>query len=290
MRTLPHDDMIRQSPHVEILDYEKATSIIESSDKFSIGYCSCRHEKQHVNEKKCDVPIESCTGFGYAADYLIRNNLAREISKSEMLEHLARSKEMGLVLNADNVQKNVTYICHCCGCCCNILLGISKYGYDNVVITSNYLARSDEQDCIGCGKCAKACPINAIEMQPLNPPIGKKKKQAKVDTSICIGCGVCALSCKKEALSLVKREQRALHPETTFHRVILQCLERGTLQNQMFDNPRSITQSFMRGIIGAFFKLEPVKKTLMSDTLRSSFLKAMETGVKMQGKGWLTKM
>lgn len=287
MRTVPHDDMIRQAPHVEVLDYERASWIIESNDKFSIGLCSCRHEKHHLEEKKCEVPLETCTGFGYAADYMIRNKLAREASKSEMLENLARSKEMGLVLNADNVQQNVTYMCHCCGCCCNVLLGINKYGYDNIVITSNYIARPDDNGCIGCGKCARACPINAIEMVPLTPP---KKKQAVVDASICIGCGVCALKCKKDAMSLVEREQRALHPETTFQRVVLQCLDRGTLQNQIFDNPESVTQSLMRGVVGAFLKSSPVKRALLSDTLRSTFLRAMETGVKAQGKGWMTTM
>jgi Na+-translocating ferredoxin:NAD+ oxidoreductase RNF subunit RnfB len=289
MRTVPHDEVIRQSPHVEVLDYEKATSIIESHNKFSIGLCSCRHEKHHLNEKRCDVPLETCSSFGYAADYMIRNDLAKEVSKSEMLDQLARSKEMGLVLNADNVQKNVTYICHCCGCCCNVLLGISKYGYDNVVVTSNYIAQPDEQACIGCGKCAEACPINAIEMVPL-ASYEKKKKIAVVDSSICIGCGVCGLKCKNESMSLVARKQRVLHPETTFQRVILQCLDRGTLQNQIFDNPGSITQAAMRGIVGAFLMLTPVKKALMSDMLRSSFLKAMETGVKLQGKGWQTSM
>ena len=289
MRTVPHDEVIRQSPHVEVLDYEKATSIIESHNKFSIGLCSCRHEKHHLNEKRCDVPLETCSSFGYAADYMIRNDLAKEVSKSEMLDQLARSKEMGLVLNADNVQKNVTYICHCCGCCCNVLLGISKYGYDNVVVTSNYIAQPDEQACIGCGKCAEACPINAIEMVPLASN-EKKKKIAVVDSSICIGCGVCGLKCKNESMSLVARKQRVLHPETTFQRVILQCLDRGTLQNQIFDNPGSITQAAMRGIVGAFLMLTPVKKALMSDMLRSSFLKAMETGVKLQGKGWQTSM
>ncbi|HAR49979.1 MAG TPA: 4Fe-4S ferredoxin, partial [Smithella sp.] len=96
--------------------------------KFSIGLCSCRHEKHHVDEKKCDIPLDTCTSFGYGADYLIRNKMAKEVSKSEMLDHFARSREMGLVFCADNVQKNITFICHCCGCCCNILLGISKFG------------------------------------------------------------------------------------------------------------------------------------------------------------------
>jgi ferredoxin len=291
MRTVPHDEVIRQSPHVEILDYEKAISIVESNDKYSIGLCSCRHEKHHLDQKKCDVPLETCTAFGYAADYMIRNNLAREASRSEMLENLARSRELGLVLNADNVQQNVTYLCHCCGCCCNVLLGIGKYGYDNVVVTSSYVAEPDVQVCNGCGKCATVCPIHAIEMTPLLVlPVEKKKKQPVVDASICIGCGVCGLKCKEEAMALVPRKQRVLHPETTFQRVVLQCLDRGTLQNQIFDNPQSITQSIMRGIVGAFFRLPPVKKALMSDMLRSSFLKAMTAGIKLQGKGWVTLM
>ncbi len=77
-------------------------------------------------------------------------------------------------------------------------------------------------------------------------------------------------------MSLVKREKRVLHPETTFERVILQSLEGGTLQNLMFDNPQSITQKFMRGFVGGFLRLPPVKASLMSDMLRSSFLNAMK--------------
>jgi hypothetical protein len=89
---------------------------------------------------------------------------------------------------------------------------------------------------------------------------------------------------------LVKRKQRVIPPSTTFERIILQCLERGTLQNQIFDNPQSISQQFLSGFIGGFLKLTPVKKALMSDTLRSTFLASMKFGVKLQGKGWLTDL
>ena len=78
-----------------------------------------------------------------------------------------------------------------------------------------------------------------------------------------------------------------LHPETVFEKVILGCLERGTLQNQIFDNPESAGQEFMRGFIGGFLRLPPVKRALMSDRLRSRFLSAMKKGVALQGKGWV---
>jgi NAD-dependent dihydropyrimidine dehydrogenase PreA subunit len=290
LRALPHEDAINASEFVEVLDYEKASSIVESSDKLAIGICSCRHEKLHVGEKECDVPLEKCSSFGYAADFLVRNNMAKEVSKSEMLENLAQSREMKLVLCADNIKKNVTFICHCCKDCCNTLAGISKFGYPNAVVTSSFIARNDPDACLGCGKCAKACPIDAIEMIPIENPQTKKKKDALIDDSICVGCGVCALHCKNGSVSLVKREQRVLHPETTFERVLLQSLERGTLQNQLFDNPQSIGQKFMRGVVGGFLRLPPVKASLMSDTLRSSFLNFMKTGIKKQGKDWLLEL
>ncbi len=290
IRALPYEDAIKPLEYMEVLDYEKATSIVESSEKFSIGICSCRHEKLHLDEKECDVPLEKCSSFGYAADYLTRNNMAKEVSKSEMLENLAQSKEMKLVLCADNIKKNVTFICHCCKDCCVVLEGISKFGYPNVVVTSSFIAKNDPDTCLGCGNCAKACPINAIEMVPIGNPQTKKKKDAVIDTSICLGCGVCALDCKNDAVSLIKREKRVLHPETTFQRVILQSLERGNVQYQIFDNPQSITQKFMRGFVGGFLRLPPVKAALMSNMLRSSFLNFMTNGVKMQGKAWITEM
>jgi ferredoxin len=290
IRALPHKDAINPSEYMEVLDYEKAASIIESSEKFSIGICSCRHEKLHLGEKTCDVPLEKCSSFNHAADYLIRNNLAREVSKSEMQENLAQSIELGLVLCADNVKRNITFMCHCCKDCCNALAGISKFGYPNAVVTSSFIAKNNPLTCLGCGKCAKACPINAIQMVPINNPQTKKKKDAVIDTSICLGCGVCALNCKNGSVTLSKREKRVLHPESTFERIILQSLERGTLQNQIFDNPQSITQKFMRGFVGGFLRLPPVKAALTSDLLRSSFLNVMVTGVRKQGKGWMTEL
>jgi ferredoxin len=289
LRTLPHEEAVSKAETVEILDYEKATAIIDNATRFAIGLCSCRHEKLHAGEKSCQVPLDTCSSFGPSADILIRHGMAKEVSKSEMLENIARSKELKLVLTADNVQKNVGFMCHCCGCCCNLMLGISQHGFPNTIVTSTYLSQIDEEKCTGCEKCAKACPIHAIEMVPIVNPPTKKPKNPRVDESICLGCGVCALTCHKDAVRLVKRRQRVIHPETTFERIILASLERGTLQNQLFDNPQSITGQFLRGVIGGFLRLPPVKQALMSDQLRSVFLATLKSGVQKQGKAWLLK-
>jgi ferredoxin len=279
MRTVPHEEAFSEAEYVEILDYEKAGAIIENASRFAIGLCSCRHEKFHLGEKSCKAPLDTCMSFNETADALVRHGMAKEVSRSEMLENIARSKEFNLVLTADNVQKDVGFMCQCCGDCCNLLLGISKHGYPNTIVTSTYISQIDLVQCTGCEKCARACPIHAIEMVPIVHPLTKKPKDPRIDESICLGCGVCALSCHEDAVRLVKREQRVLHPETTIERVILQSLENGTLQNQMFDDPQSITQMFLRGFVGAFLRLPPVKKALLSDQLRSRFLAVLQSGM-----------
>jgi len=288
MRALPHEEAIDKTSFVEILDYEKATAIIANAKKFAIGLCSCRHEKLHAGLKSCDIPLDTCTSFDTNAEILIRHGLAKEVSRSEMAESIARAKELKLVLSADNVQKNVGFICQCCSCCCNLLLGVSKHGFHNTVVTSTFIANVDAEKCSGCEKCARTCPINAIEMAKSPGNSTDELIFARVDKNICIGCGVCALTCPDESIRLVKREQRVLHPETIFERLILACLERGTLQNQLFNDPQKVSHKLLRGFIGGFLRLTPVKQAIMSDMMRSKFLNVMKAGAQRKAKKSLT--
>lgn len=284
LRAVPHEGAVAPEAYVEVLDYEKATAIVEASDRFAMAPCSCRHEKHHLGEKKCRAPLDNCSMFGGpAVDRLVRNGLAREVSKTEMLENVARSRELGLVLNADNVRRHVSFMCHCCGCCCNVLQGITRHGYPNMVVTSSFIAASDRDRCKGCGSCSRTCPIEAIPRVPDPDPRFRKHGRPRVDESLCIGCGVCATRCKSGAMRLHKRPRRVLHPETTFERTILQCLERGTLQNQLFDEPGKKSHAFLRGVVGGFLRLPPVKQALMSDALRSRFLQAVKEAAARRG-------
>ncbi len=47
-------------------------------------------------------------------------------------------------------------------------------------------------DCIGCTKCKRNCPVGAIK--------GNVKEKHVIDTDVCIKCGACRASCPKDAI------------------------------------------------------------------------------------------
>ncbi len=59
----------------------------------------------------------------------------------------------------------------------------------------------DQEKCIGCGKCAKNCPANAISKTEYIAP-GHKLPSMVINTSVCIKCGACMSGCKFDAISV----------------------------------------------------------------------------------------
>ena len=58
----------------------------------------------------------------------------------------------------------------------------------------------DLDKCIGCGKCAKNCPADAITRTDYTAP-GHKLASFEIDASKCVKCGACVAGCKFGAIS-----------------------------------------------------------------------------------------
>jgi len=259
-----------------ILDFERATHIVEEAKYIGLGTCYCRHKAYHAGHPcEIDAPWDVCLTFDNVARSLSEHGgYARLISREEAKEVLELSYESNLVQIGENVREHPAFICNCCGCCCEALQAARKFSPMQPVATTNYIPEVNAETCIGCGKCAKVCPIFAISIkeETAQPEGGKKKKWADVDTEICLGCGVCARNCPTRAIRLERRPVQIITPVNSTHRFVLQAIEKGTLQNLIFDNQAFANHRAMAAVFSTILKLPPLKQALASKQFKSVYL------------------
>lgn len=285
-----------------ILDYERAAHIIEEARYIGVGLCYCRHKQYHLG-KPCEIhaPMETCLAFDNVARSLAEHGgYQRLISREEAMEILEMSYAHNLVQMGENVREHPAFLCNCCGCCCEALGAVRRFSPLQPIATTNFLAKVRQEDCVACGKCAKVCPVLAISIKapgegpascdggraaepqpgvvgdpvPLGPSAGREPagKQPVIDESICLGCGVCARNCPKKAIELERRPIQVITPVNSTHRFVLQAVEKGTLQNLIFDNQAFASHRAMAAVFGSILRLTPVQKAMASRQLKSVYL------------------
>jgi NAD-dependent dihydropyrimidine dehydrogenase PreA subunit len=207
-RSLTYEEHIPVSSVVT--PYESAREIVRRSDFGAVGMCYCRHKKQHLHED-CNkgAPVEGiCISLGTAARFMVRRGFAEERTTDQLLAVLDQARELHLTHITDNIRHKPSFICNCCSCCCELLGGI-RQGFVNGVAKAAFTVAVDQESCIGCGLCAKACNIAALDVQAKS---GAKKRGLAIREELCLGCGACIGACPTGSLFL-KPALRPLPPE-----------------------------------------------------------------------------
>jgi len=267
-RAYVHEDVIQEKDRAVVLDYERATHVIDTATCITVGICYCRHKMQHVG-KGCNSPQEVCLTFNWCAESLARHGIARTISKNEAHKILGECIEIGLVQLGDNVQEGVNWICNCCSCCCEGLLAYRRLGY-NMRLSTNFVSTHNPGACIGCDTCVERCPVDAIT----KCAAGNGNDYVSVDSDRCIGCGVCVRFCPTDSMVLERRKEIAFVPKDSFERYVMAAITTGKLQNLLFDNRTLFTHDLLRRFLKVVFSLEPAKRALANRQIQSRLLKA----------------
>ncbi len=279
-RVFVHEPVLTRDNSLHVLDYERATSVVESASHIGIGICYCRHKMEHMG-KACDAGMDICMTFNSTAASLVKHEIARKVDTAEAMDILGQAWEEDLVQFGENVREEVNFICNCCGCCCEAMLAAQRFGILNPVHTTNFIPEVTDHECTGCGRCVKVCPVYALELvsspnqdSPNQDSADQDRLNAQIvhlEEDVCLGCGVCVRNCSFGALELKSRPERIITPLNSTHRTVIMAIERGKLQELIFDNQVLFSHRALAAVLGVILKLPPIKQVLATDQIKSRY-------------------
>ncbi|NJB68785.1 ferredoxin [Desulfobaculum xiamenense] len=207
-KAVPLDDavkLVQIGRDIEIHDLEKVIPyarardiVLRNPDHIVALNCPCRS----MAENPC-LPLDVCLIIGEPFASFMREHhpdTSRWITPDEAVDILRAEDERGHVHHVffkEAMLERFYAICNCCSCCCGAMQA-QRNGIQ-MLCSSGFVAIIDEEQCVGCGLCAKNCQFDALTV------VGKR---AHVDTQACMGCGVCEGKCPRGAIRLERAENR----------------------------------------------------------------------------------
>ena len=149
--------------------------------KYAASPCSCRLSRRTYEEGCADDPEDWCIGVGDMADYLVETKRGHYITREQVYEILQRAEDNGFVHQITNIdgENKIFAICNCNVNVCYALRTSQLFNTPNMS-RSAYVARTESDKCVACGRCVEYCPAGAVKLgQKLCKKDGSKVRYPK---------------------------------------------------------------------------------------------------------------
>ena len=191
----------------QVLSYEEIDHVLDNvKDGFlALGPCPCRTrtEKMGIRECKDTNPVASCLFIGNTARAVVHQGIGKQVTRQQADKYVEEVREMPLVVMVNNHKDyDDGLLCFCCGCCCSVSRGITRWDNPRALARSHFVARVSDE-CIACGTCVDRCIFSAFSLP-------EDADQAVIDEEKCMGCGVCTVTCQSESLKLYRLEREPI--------------------------------------------------------------------------------
>lgn len=187
------------------LPYVQVKNLILKFRPIMVYECECRAQRREKEGKSCS-PSDVCLILGDWPKAEFVKSIqpkARHIEVDEALAILDTAHKNGCIHSVwfpDSEIKERPFfgVCNCCKCCCYGVQAMNTTDRQ-ILLSSGYTPEIDDEQCVRCGRCVKACPFGYIEM-------ANDKMQINYDK--CVGCSVCERACKLKAISMKRNESK----------------------------------------------------------------------------------
>lgn len=165
MHVIPVEKAIDNENHS--VNLEHISHWLDKYDgKYAKSPCSCRLSRQTFDEGCADDPMGWCVAMGDMADYVVETNKGGEyIDRDEAMHIFEEAEKNGFVHQITNIdgEDKIFAICNCNVNVCYALRTSQLFNTPNFS-RSAYVAKTDPEKCVACGKCVEYCPAGAVKL------------------------------------------------------------------------------------------------------------------------------
>ena len=133
--------------------------------KYAASTCSCRASRKVVGEGCGDDPRDWCIAVGDMADYVVETDRGHYITREEVYDILRAAEDNGFVHQITNIdgENKIFAICNCNVNVCYALRTSQLFNTPNLS-RSAYVAHTEADKCVACGRCVEVCPAGAVKL------------------------------------------------------------------------------------------------------------------------------